>query len=109
MVDEKDAERQENEEENKDDSSEETPKVGVDEKNSNSLIGVLNAKIAALAIAALVVGILIGSVVLPAPGTGLVALGAEGNQGLDATVVNEAELKAKVQDYMQKTNMKPQG
>ena len=102
MTAENDAERQENEEENKEekDSSEETPKGEVDEKNSNSLTGVLNAKIAALAIAALVVGILIGSVVLPAPGVGLFALGAEGNQGLDATVVNEVELKAKVQDYI---------
>ncbi len=111
MTAEKDAERQENEEENKEeeDSSEETPKGEVDEKNSNSLTGVLNAKIAALAIVGVVVGILIGQVALPGIGIGLVALEAEGNIGLgDEATLDKTELEAKVQDYIQEI-VGPQG
>ncbi len=102
MTTENDAERQENKEENKDDSSEETPQGEVDEKNSNSLSGVLNAKIAALAIVGVVIGILIGQVVLPGLGVGLVALDDEGNTGSGTVaVLSESELQANVQGYLE--------
>ena len=116
MASEKDAERQEETPETPEETPEdETPKEestetpGEEIKESNSLTGVLNAKIVALAIVGIVVGILIGQVALPGIGIGLVALGAEGNTGIDAGIaLNDTELEAKVQDYIQQV-VEPQG
>lgn len=102
MADEKVAARQDNDEED-DDSSEDFPKGDeeIDEKKSTSLTGVLNAKIAALAVASLVIGILVGQVALPSLGVGLISLpSADGGNGSDN--IDMAALQAKIQNYIQK-------
>ncbi len=104
MVIKNDAERPDNKEETEEekDSSAETPSGEVTEKNSNSLSGVLNAKIAALALVGVVIGILIGQVALPGFGLGLVALGGGGNTGSGAVaVLSEFEVQEKVQGYLE--------
>ncbi|MFA4855053.1 MAG: protein disulfide isomerase family protein [archaeon] len=102
MASEKDAAGQDNDEED-DSPSEDFPEGDeeVDEKKANSLTGILNAKIAALAVASLVIGILIGQVALPGLGVGLVSLpSADGGNGTDT--VDMAALQVKVQGYIQK-------
>lgn len=102
MASEKVAARQDNDEED-DDSSEDFPKGDeeIDKKKSTSLTGILNAKIAALAVASLVIGILIGQVALPGLGVGLVSLpSSDGGNGSDN--IDMAALQAKVQSYIQK-------
>ena len=102
MASEKDAAGQDNDEED-DSPSEDFPEGDeeIDEKKANSLTGILNAKIAALAVASLVIGILIGQVALPGLGVGLVSLpSADGGNGTDT--VDLAALQAKVQGYIQK-------
>jgi thiol-disulfide isomerase/thioredoxin len=107
MASEKDAARQDDDEED-DDSSEDSPEGDeeIDEKKVNSLTGVLNAKIAALAVASLIIGMLIGQVALPGLGVGLISLPSTDNGN---GTVDMAALQVKVQDYLQKNIMDPQG
>jgi hypothetical protein len=109
MASKKDAARLENEEENED-SSEDFPEEGdeeAEEKKANSLTGILNAKIAALAVASLVIGILVGQVALPGLGVGLIAMPAADNG--TAGTIDTAALQQKIQDYLQTNIMEPQG
>lgn len=81
---------------------EETPE-GQEQKKA--VASQITAKTAALAIAGLIVGIVIGQVALPGLGIGLIGLPAEGSD----TAVDMAELQTKVQNYLYENFMEPQG